>query len=249
MHKSCWQSKPILKKLLLIFCVSASSPVLSQRVVNHQSLYWIRYQNQLVFSPAFYWNNEIDNRRFFNPDVENQFIFHSRLHFKKGKWDMATGLTLSWIYAQKPENGYDHSTAEIRPVAEVTYDQPLGKISFQNRLRIDNRFLEESQDQSVWEESYYVLRLRYRAQLRFPLKTNSDNITTISLRTAYEIMINNKENTFDQSRIYLTGEFYLTKALSLETGYVYIYQQRFGLEEYFARNVFRFSVLHKIQLK
>jgi len=237
-----------LKKIFYILCFLSAAPALSQRVVNHQSLYWIRYQNQLIFSPVFYWNNEIDNRRFFNPDVENQFIFHSRFHYKKGKWDIGTGLTLSWIYAQKPQNGYDHSTAEVRPVAEVSFDQPLGKVSFQQRLRLDNRFVEENQDQSVWEDSFFVFRMRYRAQLKIPLKTNTENITIISLRTAYEIMLNNKENTFDQSRVYLTGEFYLTKQFSLETGYIYIYQQRFGLDEYFSRNVFRFSVLHRIQL-
>lgn len=162
---------------------------------------------------------------------------------------MGTGLTLSWIYAQKPENGFNHSTAEIRPFAEVTFDQPLGKISFQNRLRIDNRFIEENQEHSVLEESFFVLRVRYRAQVKIPLKTNSENITTISMRTAYEIMLNDKKNTFDQSRIYLTGEFYLTKKISLEAGYLYIYQQRFGLDEYFMRNVVRVSVLHRIETK
>jgi Protein of unknown function (DUF2490) len=221
----------------------------AQRLVNHQSLYWLRYQNQLIVSPTFYWSNEVDNRRFFDPDVQHQFIFHSRFHYKRKRWDIGAGLTMSWIFAQKPENGFDHSTAEVRPVAEVSYDQPIGKIVFQNRLRIDNRFIEENQEHNVWEESFYVLRIRYRAQFKIPLKVNSDNITTISLKVADEIMFNNEENTFDQNRLYLTGEFYLNKKLSLEAGYLYIYQQRFGLEEYFSRNVVRFSVLHRIQLK
>lgn len=221
----------------------------SQHMVNHQSLYWLRYQNQLIFSPRFYWNNEIDNRRFFDPDVENQFIFHSRVHYKKGKWDFAGGLTLSWIFAQKPEDGFDYTAAEIRPVAEVTHEQIMGKVLLQNRFRIDNRFLQENQNESVWEESFYVLRLRYRTQVRIPLKINAEDITTISLRLADEIMFNTKENIFDQNRIYATAEFYLNKKLSLETGYLHIYQQRFGQDEYFSRHVIRFSILHRISME
>lgn len=215
-------------------------------MVNHQALYWIRYQNQWILSPKFYWNNEVDNRRFFNPDVENQFIFHSRIHYQTGKWDFAGGLTLSWVFAQKPENGFDFVVAEVRPVAEATHEQPIGKILLQNRIRIDHRFFQENQDESVWEESFYILRLRYRAQVRIPLKINAEDIATISLRIADEIMFNTSENTFDQNRIYATGDFYVNKKLSLEAGYVYIYQQRLGLDEYFSRHVVRFSVLHRI---
>lgn len=237
-----------LKNIYVLLFILGFSRVQSQNVVD-QSLYWIRYQNQLIFSPKFSWNNEVDNRRFFSPDVENQFIFHSRLHYKREKWDFAGGLTLSWIFAQKPENGFDHAVAEIRPVAEVTHEQPIGKILLQNRLRIDNRFFQENPDKSIWEESFYVLRLRYRIQVRIPIKINAEEIPTISLRIADEIMFNTKENTFDQNRIYVTGEFYVNKNLSLETGYLYIYQQRLGLDEYFSRHVIRFSVLHRISMQ
>lgn len=217
-------------------------------MVNQQSLYWLRYQNQLFFSPSFYWSNEIDNRRFFNPDVQNQLIFHSRLHFKKGNWDFATGLTFSSIFAQKPENGYDHTVIEIRPVAEVTHELPIGKFFFQNRLRLDNRFFEEDREKSIFEESIYVLRIRYRAQFRIPLKTNSEQLATITLRIADEVMFNHIKNTFDQNRIYATTDFYLSKKFTLETGYIYIFQQRFGEDEFFKRHVIRLSVLHKIML-
>jgi len=171
---------------------------------------------------------------------------HSRLHYKLGKWDFGGGLTFSWIYAQKPENGYDHSTAEVRPVVEASYEVPIGKIFLQNRIRIDNRFIEESQDQSVWEESFYVFRIRYRILTRIPLKVNDEGVSTIMLRLSEEIMFNNKENTFDQNRVYVSGEFYLSKALTLELGYIFIYQQRFSTDEFYSRNVIRFSLMHRM---
>jgi hypothetical protein len=218
----------------------------AQRVVHEQSLYWIRYQNMLIFSPKWYWTNEIDNRRFFDPDVEHQLIIHSRLHYKKERWDFASGFTSSWIFAQQPELGYDHSVNELRIVNEAAYELPLGKVFFQNRVRLDHRFFQENPDKSVFEESYYVLRFRYRAQVRIPLKKNETNEPLISLRIADEIMFNHTGNTFDQNRIYVSTEWYLTKKLSVETGYIYIFQQRFGREEFFERHVIRLTLTHRI---
>lgn len=213
-----------------------------------QYVYWIRYQNQLFFSPRLYWTNEIDNRRFFDPDVEMQFITHSRIHYKIDRWELAGGLTYSLAYAQRPELGYRKPLAEIRPVAEVSYELPVGRIFLQTRARIDNRFLQTDAGESVFKDSQYVFRYRYRAQVRIPVKINEENITSISLRLADEIMFNNTGNTFDQNRVYATGEFFVNKKLSLEAGYIYIYQQRFRTEDFFQRHIVRFSLLHRIQL-
>ena len=221
----------------------------SQSVVYPQWLYWIRYQNQLNITPKLYWINEVDNRRFFHPSEENQFITHSRLHYMKDRWNFGAGLTLSWIYAQIPENGYSHTVAEVRPVVEGSYEFPVRKTLIHQRLRIDNRFIEESQDQSVWKDSFYVFRFRYRLQARIPIKKNDAGTPTIWLRLSEEIMLNNKENTFDQNRIYASTEFVLNKKLMLETGYIWIYQQRFGHEEFYSRNIVRFSVIHYLWLK
>jgi hypothetical protein len=235
------------KPLFLFFVLAAGGTVSAQRVVNHQALYWIRYQNQLTFSPIIYWNNEFDNRRFFDPDVQNQFIIHSHLHYKKNMWDVGAGLTASWAYAQKPEQGYDRTVNEMRAVQEVSHELPMGKISFQNRIRLDHRFFQEDQEKSVFEESMYVFRFRYRAQVKIPVKKNNKGLTTIGIRLADEIMLNHTKNTFDQNRIYVTGDFYLTDNFTFELGYIYIYQQRFGQDEFFERHVARFTLLHRLR--
>ena len=246
MPRSYWLTKLKIKFIFLGVVLVMAHQLSAQRVINSQALYWIRYQNQLTFSPKFYWNNEFDNRRFFSPDVQNQFIIHSRLHYHKKKWDVGAGITVSWAYAQKPEEGYDHAVNEIRGVNEVSHEFFLGKLSFQNRLRIDHRFIQQEDDKNVFEESLYILRFRYRAQLKIPVKKNEENITTLAIRVADEIMFNHIENTFDQNRIYVTADFYLSRRFTFELGYIYIYQQRFARDEFFARHVARFTLLHKI---
>lgn len=247
MHRNCWPVKwpfalpcAALMSLFLINGYSQSTTT--------QALYWIRYQNQLQFSPSVYWTNEFDNRRFFGTDVANQFIIHSRLHWKKAHWDLAAGLTSSWIFTQIPENGYKHSVLELRPVVEATHETFFKKWSLVNRLRIDHRFFEVSEQESIFEHSEFTLRLRYRLLARFPLRHNEDGISTMHIRVADEIMINHRENLFDQNRIYVNYDVVLSDQISLDVGYLYIFQQRFGRDDFFERHVARLSFLHKIRL-
>jgi hypothetical protein len=238
---------PPLKKIHLLLGLWLCSLCCCAQTTHHQSLYWLRYQNQLIFSPQLYWCNEFDTRRFFGQDVQNQFILHSRLHYRIKKWDLATGVTSSWAYAAIPEDGYDRSVHEIRPVLEVSYEQPLGKTFLHGRIRTDYRYFEEDPVESVFKESFFVLRTRFRLQARIPL-IRDEETTKLSVRVADEIMFNNRENTYDQNRVYITFEYFLQKQLSLEMGWLYIHQQRFGRGEYFDRNVVRFSILHKVFL-
>jgi hypothetical protein len=213
---------------------------------NTHGAYWLRYQNQLNFNPKFSWTNEIDNRRFFDPDVQNQLIFHSRVHYRQKRWDYGGGLTLSWVFTQIPESPARHATTEIRPVAEASYELPFKKFFLQQRVRIDNRFIEEDKFESVFDGANYIMRLRYRIQARIPLKKDDAGNIVNTLRLAEEIMLNHKENIFDQNRIYVSSEFALSKKLAVEFGYIYIYQQRFGTDQFLTRHVLRFSVLHRL---
>lgn len=212
-----------------------------------QNLLWARYQNQLQFSPDVYWNNEVDNRRFIDPDGQHQFIFHSRIHLKKGSWDYATGLTLSWAYGQYPDIPVSHAVLEIRPVAEVSFEHSLRKVLLQHRMRVDNRFIEENKSDDLSGDFRYNARFRYRFQARM-LLGSPDQERRIGLRFADEFMVNSTENFFDQNRIYLSAEYPLNSKWSAEAGYIYLYQQRFGREEFLSRHVLRLSVLHKIRL-
>ncbi|MEO7990971.1 MAG: DUF2490 domain-containing protein [Chryseolinea sp.] len=238
-----------MKKYLVLCLLAMAVSARAQEKVHHQTLYWIYYTNQLYFKPNLYWVNNVDNRRFMNPDQENQFICHSRLHYKKGKWDFGAGLTLSSIYTQIPENGSSHIATELRPVIETSHETPIGKVSLQNRVRLDNRFLETSTQESVLDTSIYVLRFRYRLQARMPLVKDKDNNTVLQLRVSDEIMLNHKENLFDQNRINVTIDYILNKNFTFELGYIYIYQQRYSKDEFYSRNTIRFGLQHKIMLK
>lgn len=233
-----------LSLILILFLGQAAR----SQTVYHQNLYWLRYQNQLVFNERWQWNNEIDNRRFINPDVQHQFIFHSRVHYRYNRWDFGAGFTTSLAYAFRPESVVSHPTTELRPVLEASYEIPIRQLLLQQRIRLDNRFFEEDSFDGLDGKYDFVGRFRYRIQVRFPLRKNKDDLQTVGMRIADEIMVNTSDNFFDQQRAYVSVDTRLSNRFTLETGYIHIYQQRRGAEEFFSRNVLRLSLLHRIMI-
>ena len=215
--------------------------------LHHQSLYWLRYQNQLIFNDRWQWMNEFDNRRFIGPDVQHQTIIHSRIHYRSGRWDFASGMTFSWAYTAVPESAIEHPLREIRPVMEATYEIPFQKFFLSQRIRFDHRFFEEDRFGGFDDGHEYVMRIRYRIQGRIPI-VSDDAGPKVSVRIADEIMVNTKDNFFDQQRFYFSGDFRLSKRFSVESGYIHVYQQRRGVEEFYSRNVLRLSLIHRIEI-
>ena len=248
MRRSCWHSSTEAVLRLIFLFLLANTWGLVKAQTHRQTVYWIRYQQQVAFSPKVYWSNDIDNRRFINPDVQNQLIIHSRLHFKpKKRWDFAGGLTYSLAYAAFPERGYTDRIAELRPVLEASYEHSLGKGFMSHRIRTDYRFFQEDPDKTLLDESFFVLRPRYRLQYRRGLKTNEDNVSTLGYRLMAEIMVNDRANFYDQGRFYSSLEIYVSPSINLEAGYIFIHQRRFQRDEYFIRHVMRFSVIHRLK--
>jgi hypothetical protein len=158
---------------------------------------------------------------------------------------MGAGMTFSWVYSQFPDRDYEHAVSEVRPFVEVAHELPLRKAFIQNKLRVDNRFFEVGDDAGVFEDFYYVTRIRYRLQFRFVLKRKEET-PVIGMRLADEIMFHTKQNHFDQNRVHASVDFLIMKSLSLEAGYVFLFQQRTGREEYFSRQVIRFTAIHRM---
>ncbi|MBC7746119.1 MAG: DUF2490 domain-containing protein, partial [Flavobacterium sp.] len=117
-----------------------------QRTVTNQSLYWLRYYDQLSFNTKWTWHNEIENRRFFEKNTQHHLIIHSRLHYKILKnADVALGLTYSLQSPQNPNSSLDLVVPEKRLVQEINLSNPLSnRFTLQQRFRIDERFIRKN---------------------------------------------------------------------------------------------------------
>lgn len=233
-----------MKNNFVVFLLLVSAELYAQGTTLHQNLYWLRFQNQIIFSNKLSWYNEVDNRRFFHPDVQNQLIAHSHIHYTIKNFEPAIGGTLSWQYTQDPETKTAVVIPEIRPFQELNYALPFSKkLELRERLRIDERFIRNHTATELTEGYDFIFRFRLRSQLNYNLKNN------YVIKLSDEIMFNDRRNTFDQNRVTIALEKKLSKNFSVEVSYIHIYQMRSNNKGYYSREVARLSINYKIVTK
>ena len=243
--------KKVLLFLLVLFALKVE--VKAQKLITNQNLYWMRYYNQLGFGNKWTWHNEIDDRRFFDQNKQHHLIMHSRIHYKILKnAEVAFGLTYSLQSAQDPKLNADLVVPEKRIVQEINYTNSLSKrFALQQRLRIDERFIRKNDGVNLLEGYAFNFRFRYRLQASYKLiKEGAKNQTT--LKVSDELMINAGSqiiyNQFDQNRIYVGLEQSISKNVSAELGYLHWYQQKAIGNQFFDRDIVRFTFYHKIKI-
>jgi hypothetical protein len=218
-----------------------------QKEVTKQSLYWVRYYNQLTFNPRWSWHNEIDDRRFLKYNKQQHLIFHSHVHYKLAQnLEAAAGFTYSRQSPQSPDASTDLIVPELRPFQEMTWSSLLARrLTLIQRLRIDERFIHKNNGKVLLEGYDFNFRFRYRIQAALVV-SKAENRFQTTLKVADEIMINSGKaivlNQFDQNRIYVGIEQSFGKKVSLEAGYLHWFQQRSSGYQFFSRDIIRFTL-------
>ncbi len=244
--------RTLLLFLLLLSCFSFSI-LQAQKTVIDQDIIWIRYNNQLRFSPLLSLQTEIEERRFLNYSQRHHFIMHTRLHYRfASNADVGGGVTYSRQSAQFPNVEDNLVVPEIRLVQEINYTIPLStRINLQQRFRVDERFIRVNNGNELLDGFNFNWRFRIRLQASFRLNKNEDKKNTI-LKVFDEVMFNAGKNIlynqFDQNRIYIGIEQVLSKSISMELGYLKWYQQTAAGDLFFNRDIIRFTLAHTIRL-
>ena len=236
--------------LLLIFLNYAAK---AQKTVTNQSLYWVRYNNQLTINEKWTWSNEIDERRFFENSRQHHLIMHSLLHYEFFQnINAGCGLTYSLQSPQDPNSINTLVVPELRPFQEISFSNVFSKkFTVQQRFRIDERFIHKNNGKDLLDGYDFNFRLRYRLQANFKISKDKAKDTTV-LKVADELMLNAGSNiiynAFDQNRFYIGVEQGINKNISFELGYLYWFQQRATGNQFFSRNIIRLTLYHKIKL-
>jgi Protein of unknown function (DUF2490) len=225
----------------------------AQKSVTHQTLYWVRYYNQMSLNQHWTWHNEIDNRRFLSPHRHHHIIWHSRLHYRLSNMsDAALGLTYSRQSPHDPQAIQRLVVPEWRPVAEANLLNPLSEhLALQHRWRTDARFVRRNNGLALQEGYRFNWRFRYRLQLSYSFNVFHGK-HAFHLKLANELMVNAGPdivyNHFDQNRMYIGLEYHLYPSWHIETGYLYWYQQRAAGDQFFDRDIVRVTLLHRVKL-
>jgi hypothetical protein len=242
-------------KIIRIFClllVCSVSKAQTEKNVDHQSLLWTRYYNQLTLTNKWSLHTEFDNRIFLKPVEENLYLIRMHGRYKiNNNFDVGAGFSYFSVATQNPDVTYDFKVPEYRTQQDITWKKDFGAITLNQRFQIEERFIHNVDKDGLLPGTTFSWRFRYRLQGEYSCwKKENQYLKAIVYD---ELMINAGEsivkNTFDQNRIYAALQYGVNKNIALELGYLNSFQQRASGVDYFDRDIIRFTFFHKIKLK
>jgi hypothetical protein len=137
---------------------------------------------------------------------------------------------------------------EWRPWQEFSYQTKFNRVGFMQRLRTEQRFLQQVVNSAKTRDYEYIFRVRYRFDWQIPLKRNN-----YKLLFGNEILVNpayiNTTRFFDQNRTFAGLQFKLVSNTSLQFQYLKIFQWRSNTSVLEDQNIFRVNILQQFNFK
>jgi opacity protein-like surface antigen len=239
-------------RILCLLLVCFISKAQTEKNVDHQSLLWTRYSNQLTLNNKWSIHSEFDNRVFINPFEENLFLVRMVGRYKINKGvDLGGGVSYFSVATQNPEVTNDFRIPEYRGQQDISWKQEYGSITLGQRFQVEERFFHKANKEGLEQGTNFNWRFRYRLQAEYSCMKKENQYWKAIVYD--EIMINAGQkivnNTFDQNRIYAALQYGVNKNIALELGYLNSFQQRSSGVDYYDRDIIRFTFFHKIKLK
>ena len=251
------QNKNFRSTIIIILSCVIGISTFGQKTVTNQDLIWYGVFTTVKINEKWYFQNEVQERHFVDPLSQHQLIFRGHIHHLLGKsgWEGSVGMCL---FLQNPNDPYAAvklTVPELRPHLEMAYKQKLTGLTVDHRYRAEARFFHNTNSARTELEDDYNFenfRFRYRIQATVPLfKINEKQL--FKVKVSDEILINAGSNIvnnlFDQNRLYAGISWDWSPDVTFDVGYLHWFQQRPSGDDYFNRNILRFTLFHKINLE
>ncbi|MBB4080840.1 hypothetical protein GGR28_003479 [Lewinella aquimaris] len=237
---------PLLRLLLLLLLLLNTHPAHSQKNVDSQHLLWLRYNLRVPLNETHALRQEVEERTYWFPWRQHQLISRTVVERKLGKgWNAGLGLTaFRQSLPHDPLVPVASVRNELRPMVEIAGYQAFSeKVGLHHRYWGELRYFEAPEGGFAFSN----YRFRYRAELRY-LPT-----TKLQVRAFEEILLNAGKqialNVFDQNRYGASVQYFPTKRVGFELGYLNWFQQRPSGQEFYDRHIVRFTVHHQLPQK
>ena len=214
--------KTVLLILLLIGRTAMAQP--------HGVSVWFTGQLPVGLSSKWQWQNDFTYRSNGMKAEAYQRFFRTGLRYQlSDKWGVAGGIAFFITLAGGANKDDDEYGKEFRFWEDVTYQHVFNKdLSFQNRLRIEERFLHETN----LKPAYNILNLNYRVSF---LKPVSDKWDVQVADEFFEQVVGGKF-LYNQNRVQCAGILNVTKNFQVQGGYIW------ALRKTFAQHIIQFTV-------
>ena len=237
--------KPSNLLYIILFCLSTNK-VYAQKAIEDQNLLWLRYQVKLGINPNWQLVQELEERTYWFPSRQHQFLTRTMLKRDWGKgWIIGAGFTyISQSNPQDPSEKNFYSLYELRPQLELSYKQKLS-----DRFELGHRYWSEFRirEQENGKLKYANNRSRYKVEITY------SPLDQLKLKAFEEVFLNIGSsityNVFDQNRLGISAQYDLLKNFAAELGYINWFQQKSSGNEFYNRHIIRLTLHHTLNLK
>ncbi len=196
-----------MKKLTLLF-IFISSLGYSQ---NSDLGNWLIYIGSKKIDSKWNIHNEVQYRNYNAVGDLEQLLLRTGVGYNLSPNNNNILLGYGFIRSENYDaNNEKSANNEHRVYQQFTTKQSFGRVSWQHRYRLEERFV----------ESGFKLRFRYFLAAKVALNKPTLEKNTIYLSAYNEVFINNKNTFFDRNRMYGGLGYVLNKNVKLELGYM-----------------------------
>ncbi len=218
----------------------------AQQKTVHTNLLWAGYYNTLQINNhlSIVSDAQVRSRDWVNQ--WSQILVRSGLSYSFNNNFVITGGMAFFKNAQYV-NKHLFLKNEWRPWQEISYQIKFHKSNFTQRLRTEQRFLQQVLDNKLTDRYHYVFRLRYRIDWQLPLHES------LKFGLGNEVLINpwylKSDRFFDQNRTFAGFNLTVSPSTSLQFQYLKVFQWRSNLSGVEDQNIIRLNVIQKITSK
>ncbi len=207
------------KNRVLSLCIFILLVIPTSFIGQNQTGNWIMYFGTNRITEKLSIHSEIQYRNHtVIPNNVEQLLLRTGLnyHFSE-KASVTAGYAFipSYIYDSEQKSA---ETTEHRIWQQFILTNNLGRVKFEHRYRIEQRWVNED----------YKNRFRYRLMLFVPLNKPIIEKGTVFLGLYDEIFINTKETFFDRNRLYGALGYQFNNKLSIQGGMLHQQLNEFG---------------------
>lgn len=244
-----------MKKLFLLLVFLSSISGYAQRNNTRQQVLWYGYYITGALNEKWYWQTEVHERHFINPNAQFQLAFRSHIHRVIGNgWETSAGMCLFLSRPNEPESEVTLAVPELRPHAELAYKQDIKFLTLEHRFRTESRYFHFTNPaKTELEKGYYfgAIRFRYQLQATIPI-WKMDAQRSMRTKIGGEILLNTRNkyvrNSLDQARFYAGWNVDIFPTLAFELVYLNQLQPK-STEGYYKRDILRVNLFQKINIQ
>ncbi len=243
--------------ILLYLLVLANTITFSQtKNKQYQGATWIRYNINVQLPKKFLLKTEVEERFFITKKVkQQQFLLRFSIDKQLPKnWNIGIGFS-SWYVGNNDElKPTKLMIPELRPQFEISNKNKLSeRFTISHRYRAEWRFIKKTNKEFTETINGYTNNFRFRYQLALDYAVYKKEEKEFHLILFDEILINAGKsigkNIFDQNRIGFSARYNFNKKIGLELGYINLFQQKSNGNDFYNRQILRFTLYNNFVIK